>query len=251
MTRILAVLIIALVVIAVAQLSRIHELSKRIRNRSEEDISDAGNRFNAGMMLLSMFLYFGFVIWQMLEYGPLMLPEAASEHGVSIDNLFTFNWIIIFPVFFLVHFLLFYFSYKYYHRKGKKAYYYPHNNKLEFLWTIVPSITLAGIIIFGLITWNKIQNTTSEDPLVIELYAKQFDWTARYEGADNELGNANYLLVSGTNPLGIMTMETIEEKLAEYADEIAKLEASLANVMPDKKREEFEDKIQLFEKVPF
>lgn len=246
MTRILAVLIIALVVIAIAQLSRIHQLSNKIRNKKEEDISDAENRFNARLMFLSIFVYFGFVIWQMIVWGPLMLPEAASEHGVAIDNLFTFNWIILLPVFFGMHILLFYFSSKYYYRKGKKAYYYPHNNKLEFIWTIVPSITLAGIIIFGLITWNKIQHTTTENPMQIELYAKQFDWTARYTGNDGEMGNANYLLISGTNPLGVMTSETIDEKLAEYKGEIEKLEASLNEVLPDSKREELEDKVQLY-----
>ena len=246
MMRILAVLIIAMVVIAIAQLSRIHDLSKKIRNRKEEDISDAANRFNAGLMLVSMFVYFGFVIWQMVVWGPYMLPQAASEHGESIDNLFTFNWIILLPVFFITHILLFYFSSKYYYRKGKKAYYYPHNNKLEFIWTIVPSITLAGIIIFGLITWNKIQNTEDENPLRVELYAKQFDWTARYTGNDNILGGANYLLVSGTNPLGIMTESTIDEKEAEYIAEVQKLEASLAEVMPDDKREEIEHKIQMY-----
>jgi cytochrome c oxidase subunit 2 len=246
MTRILAVLIIALVVIAIAQLSRIHELSKKIRNRKEEDISDAANRINAALMMVSMFVYFGYVIWQMVVWGPYMLPEAASEHGESIDNLFTFNWLIILPVFFVVHFLLFYFSSKYYYRKGRKAYYLTHNNKLEFIWTIVPSIALAGIIIFGLITWNKIQHNEDENPLVIELYAKQFDWTARYSGNDNDLGKANYLLVSGTNPLGVMTEQSINEKLAEYNEEIEKLEASLGEVMPDEQREEVEHKIALY-----
>lgn len=248
MTRILAVLIIALVVIAIAQLSRIHELSKKVRNRKEEDISDAANKLNAALMMVSLFVYFGFVIWQMVVWGPLVLPEAASEHGEAIDNLFTFNWIIILPVFFIVHFLLFYFASKYYYRKGRKAYYFTHNNKLEFIWTIVPSVVLAGIIIFGLITWNKIQNAEDENPLVVELYAKQFDWTARYTGNDNVLGNANYLLVSGTNPLGVMTSQSIDEKLAEYDVEIQKLEASLKDYLPDDTKEEIEDKIHLYQR---
>jgi len=248
MTRILAVLIIALVVIAIAQLSRIHELSKKVRNRKEEDISDAANKLNAALMMVSMFVYFGYVIWQMVVWGPHMLPEAASEHGADIDSLFTFNWIIILPVFFIVHFLLFYFASKYYYRKGRKAYYFTHNNKLEFIWTIVPSITLAGIIIFGLITWNKIQNAEDEDPLVVELYAKQFDWTARYSGNDNILGKANYLLVSGTNPLGVMTQQSIDEKLEEYDADIKKLEASLEDYLPDEMQEEIQDKIQLYQR---
>ena len=32
---------------------------------------------------------------------------------------------------------------------------------------------------------------SEEDPMVVELYAYQFDWTARYSGADNSLGEAN------------------------------------------------------------
>ncbi len=248
MTSIFVVLIIAMAVIAIAQLSRIHQLSNNLRGKREEDISDTSNKVNAFLMLSSMFVYFGFVIWQMVVWGPYMLPEAASEHGKDIDQLFAVNWFILLTVFFGVHVLLFYFPFKYYRRKGTKAYYFTHDNKLEFIWTIVPSVTLAGIIIFGLITWNKIQKTEDENPLRIELYAKQFDWTARYTGSDNEMGNANYLLVSGSNPLGIMTKQTINEKLDEYAADIAKLQASLANVMPDHKREEVEDKIAVYER---
>jgi cytochrome c oxidase subunit 2 len=107
---------------------------------------------------------------------------------------------------------------------------------------------LAGIIIFGLITWNKIQNTEDENPLVVELYAKQFDWTARYTGNDNVLGNANYLLVSGTNPLGVMTSQSIDEKLAEYDADIKKLEASLEDFLPDDMQEEIQDKIRLYQR---
>jgi cytochrome c oxidase subunit 2 len=35
----------------------------------------------------------------------------------------------------------------------------------------------------------------SDDPLVVELYAQQFNWKARYGGADNTLGKANVRLI--------------------------------------------------------
>ena len=35
----------------------------------------------------------------------------------------------------------------------------------------------------------------SEDPIVIELYAQQFNWKARYAGEDNTLGMANVRLI--------------------------------------------------------
>ena len=44
---------------------------------------------------------------------------------------------------------------------------------------------------------------TDDDPLVVELYAYQFDWRARYGGADNTLGEANVRLIEGVNQLGV------------------------------------------------
>jgi cytochrome c oxidase subunit 2 len=243
MTRIFVVLIVALIVIALAQLMRIYQLSIKVRNKREEEISDADNRMNANLMLVSLFAYFAFVIWQIVHWGPYMLPEAASEHGEAIDTLFAFNWALLFTVFFAVHTVLFVFAFKYYYRPGTKAYFYPHNNKLEFIWTIVPSITLAGVIIFGLITWNQIQKPKGEDAISIELYSKQFDWTARYEGKDGQLGKSYYLLVSGTNPLGIISDETIAEKLVEYDETIIRQELKLKGILPDDQAKELEHAI--------
>jgi cytochrome c oxidase subunit 2 len=244
MTRIFVVLIVALAVIALAQLMRIYQLSSKVRNKKEEDISDADNKLNASLMLVSLFAYFGFVIWQIVHWGPYMLPEAASEHGADIDQLFAFNWVLLFAVFFGIHTVLFVFAYKYYYRAGTKAYWYPHNNKLEFIWTIVPSITLAGVIIFGLITWNKIQKATGEGAITIELYSKQFDWTARYTGTDNQLGKSNYLLVSGTNPLGIVSNQTIAERLTEIEETLSSKEQKLQGILPDDQVAEIEHSIE-------
>ena len=42
-----------------------------------------------------------------------------------------------------------------------------------------------------------------EDPMIIELYAYQFDWRARYSGEDNTLGKANVRFIEGVNQLGV------------------------------------------------
>jgi len=39
--------------------------------------------------------------------------------------------------------------------------------------------------------------------MVVELYAYQFDWRARYGGLDNTLGEANVRLIEGLNQLGV------------------------------------------------
>ena len=102
---------------------------------------------------------------------------------------------LILTVFFILTPMLFFFAYKYRGRTNNTAYYYTHNNKLEIIWTIIPTIVLTGVIIFGLKTWDKAMNVDTTDAQVIEVYAKQFDWTARYSGADSILGSANYKLV--------------------------------------------------------
>jgi cytochrome c oxidase subunit 2 len=88
---------------------------------------------------------------------------------------------------------------------------------------------LAVIIIFGLRTWNEMTGEASEDSLRVELYSKQFDWTARYAGGDGEFGLANYNLITPTNPLGIVTADGVADALAEIEGQIAALEFELGH----------------------
>ena len=69
-------------------------------------------------------------------------------------------------------------------------------------------IVIAVIIIFGLKAWTKITAPASKDAIVIQLYAEQFKWTARYAGKDNELGASNYKLITGENGLGMDATDT-------------------------------------------
>jgi cytochrome c oxidase subunit 2 len=209
---------IILGIIAFARVIKVYELANALRGIKDEQVTDSDNKFNAKMMLVFLVAFFGFCIYQMLAYGKYVLPESASEHGVDIDNLMNFNLVIITVVFVLVNILLFWFAYKYYFRKDNKATYFAHSTKLELLWTIVPAVVLAVIIIYGLMTWNKIMSPVAEnEAVVIELYAKQFDWTARYAGTDNKLGNTNYKLISDMNPLALDTTDThgFDDKLVK------------------------------------
>ncbi|MFN7014147.1 MAG: cytochrome c oxidase subunit II [Bacteroidia bacterium] len=204
MIQFIVALVILLGVITIAQLIRVFELAAQLKGSREENISTADNRMNGTLFLLFLFVLFGFVTYSLVEWGPLLLPESASEHGVAVDNLMNFNLAIIGFVFFGVQLVLFWFAFKYYKKNdGRKAEYFLHSNKLELLWTSVPAVVLAIIIIYGLTTWNNIMGPLSEESINIELYAKQFDWTARYAGNDNKLGKANFRLIEGPNALGL------------------------------------------------
>jgi cytochrome c oxidase subunit 2 len=246
MFSLLVLITIVLGVVAAVQLSKVYQLAAKLRNHREEDISLADNKMNAWLMLIWMFVFFAGVIYFYIAYGDY-LPVSASAHGNDIDMLFTVNVVIITIVFFLVHLFLFYFSWKYYYREDRKAFFFAHSTKLEMIWTIIPSIVLAFIIIFGLRIWNDITDTVaSENPVRLEVYAKQFDWTIRYPGADSELGFSNYNLISGTNPLGIASDELIIEKIAELDEEIISIEKKLneeGDFLPPSQIDALEDKI--------
>lgn len=203
MTKFLVYVAIVLTGLAIAYLVRVFELASALRGKKQEEVTEKDNKMIARTFLIGMFALFFFVIWQLKTYLPLLLPEAASIHGKETDKLFDFNMIILFIVFFATQGLLFYFAYKYYGRKNNRATYFPHNNKLEMVWTVIPAIVLAIIVIYGIKTWNSVTAPADPNSMVVELYAKQFDWTARYSGADNTLGDANYKLITPTNDLGM------------------------------------------------
>jgi cytochrome c oxidase subunit 2 len=115
---------------------------------------------------------------------------------------------IILVMFLIVQPVLFYFAYKYRGTAGRKASYFEHNNKLELIWTVVPAVVLAVLILYGLSTWSTIMHPSKDkEPIVIELYAQQFKWTARYSGKDNELGAASVRMIAGTNTVGVDTLD--------------------------------------------
>ncbi len=204
MTVFLVILVILLFGVAVWQMNRIFQLA-RIKSTGFEDIATAKDNNEQGYLMIA-FLIFIYVITGVSFYlwSGTLLPEAASEHGGEIDNLMLITMILIFVVGIFTQALLHYFAFVYRGNKPRKALFYADNDKLEFIWTIIPVITLAGLIIYGLFTWTDIMNVDrDDDPLIIELYAKQFAWDARYGGNDNTLGEANVRLIEGINILGL------------------------------------------------
>jgi len=211
--KLIILLVIILGAIAIAQLVRVYELSSKLRKSGEHEISSRDNNLNAKMMLGFMLLFFASVVYLFLKYGWTGRGEAASIGGVETDWLLELNLIIITIVFFFTNFLLFYFSFKYVKKPGVPAFYYPHNNKLELLWTVVPAVVLAVIIILGLKTWNNLTGMSGKDAINVELFSKQFDWTARYAGKDNVLGKYDYKLTTDNNELALVTSNTIDSSL--------------------------------------
>lgn len=204
MTAFLVILVILLFGISVWQMSRIFRLAQVKATIHSEIATDEDNN-NQGYLMLAFlaFIYILTIVSFWLWYDTL-LPQSASEHGQEIDNLMLISMVVLFVAGILTQWLLHYFAFIYRGNKNKRATFYADNDKLEFIWTIIPVIVLAGLIIYGLFTWTDIMNVDKDDdPLIVELYASQFNWKGRYGGNDNTLGDANVRLIEGVNVLGV------------------------------------------------
>ncbi len=208
MTTLLVLIVVVLLAVAVWQLTKIFDLTQVGVNVDDSPVAtDNDNKVNGYLM----FGFLGFIylttIYCLLYYSKFpLIGDSASEHGVEVDNLMMISMILILVVQTITQALLHYFAFKYRGKQGQKALYFADNNRLEFIWSVIPAIVLAGLILYGLYAWTNIMFVNQEDEkdaIVIELYAQQFKWEARYSGADDVLGKANVRYIEGVNNLGV------------------------------------------------
>jgi len=243
--NLLIALVVILAIIALAQVFRVYRLSSAINGHKEEDIDEASNNRLATYMLLFGIAVVSFLFWLVYAYNDQFLPKSATAHGDEIDWLMKYNLYLVTAVFAIFNLLLFYFTFKYRYKKGVKAFYYSHSNKLELIWTVIPSIVMAVVVIAGIFVWNNITEPASKEAISVQIYAKQFDWTARYAGGDNELGPSSFNFISGTNPLGIITQDTYASQLKEIEETMAQLKDDLEHkILSDTKFEEMEAQLK-------
>lgn len=233
MVNLLIAVVTILAIITLVYVVRILELTSGISGKDQTKVSASDNKINGIFLLLFMIFGLILLIYITRQYMTMMLPISASEHGVIIDKLFNINWIILGIVFFGTQILLFFFAFKYRFNKEKRSYYYPENHKLEFIWTVIPTIVIGIIIYLGLRTWNEITGPAPENSMIVEVYGKQFMWLARYTGPDAKLGEADYNLISGDNPVGIISEKAINTKITELQEEILANENSIAGLFAD------------------
>lgn len=200
---VLIVILACVVVGIVGKILKVYDLSLQIQGKKSIDWNKLMAFAFIGFLVLGLYgVYYSFV-----EQGSMILPPASSEHGKTMDTMFWVTFGITFIVFVATQVMLFGFAFVYRGSSKRKAYYLPHNNTIEKLWTITPAIVLATLVIFGFFAWRKITNTVDAkgEPasLNIDITGHQFAWEIRYPGRDNKLGLKNYKLVSGSNVLGV------------------------------------------------
>lgn len=205
MVAFLSFVVIVLLFVVLVLIARANELTVQLKGDKYDYTNQS--RINGYLMMGFLILMFAGSAFAFKELVPVMIPKAASVHGVQTDKLFNITMLIIGIVFVITQIALFYFTYRYNESRGEKAYFYTHNNKLEVVWTIIPSIVLTGLIAMGMYEWFSIFNKEARDPnmMVVEATAKQFNWMLRYPGKDGKFGERviDAAHISPTNELGI------------------------------------------------
>src|SRR6476661_249328 len=194
MKEFLMVALGVLIFVVIFQIAKASEYVSVLKG--EEKTRKQNNRIN-GFFLLG-FLVFGLIgAWycNSLYYGKTLFPQgSASVEGEKIDQMLWITIGVTGVVFVITQVLLFWFAFKYQEKEGKKAFYFPHNTKLELLWTTVPAIFLTVLVVFGLKFWFRVTSEAPKDSTLVEITGHQFGWEMRYPGADGILGKKSYKL---------------------------------------------------------
>lgn len=204
MTLLIVALAIVFIALTIMVISKTQTLLKGVKSGSEQsdEMADSANNINAIGLFVFWILSVVGIVWSffyakkdfLMAFGDI--PSASSVHGKETDFWFWFGMAVVTASFIVVNSVLFYFPLKYRYSKNRVAHYYPHNNTLEIIWTLIPAVVMAALVFTGLKVWNKVMSDAPKDAEVIEIMGKQFGWQVRYGGVDNgKLGNYNYKLI--------------------------------------------------------
>ena len=211
MTGWLIFIAVLLVLIVLFQVTRTLDLVSQLRGDDDSQLEQTSRMQAIALFIFMALGVIGF-FWSFRHFAPTNV-DVASEHGELIENMFIATLVVTSIVFVLCNVLLFTFVLMYRYKKGREAVHFAHSNKLEFFWTVVPTIVLTGLVVFGLQAWTRIMGPPEEDAVIFEMTGQQFFWTSRYPGADGKLGPRDYSLICAENPLGIVTREYVEHRI--------------------------------------
>ncbi len=217
-------LLVGIVIAVILIMGAVFDVLEKISKYTGIPLSNP-HKINGWLMILFMFGFLGAVIWEFKVHGKYaLIDNSASEHGVSVDSMLMTTLYITGAVFFITQIALFLFGFLYRYDPKRKALYYPHNNMLEYIWTLIPAIALTVLVINGFKKWSAITSKAPENAETVEVFAYQFGWNVRYAGEDKKLGEHSFNLISGSNPLGLGVPSEYEKLVKEVKESLDKNE---------------------------
>jgi len=205
MTIFLTIAVIVLIYIVIFQIAKASEYVSVLKG---EDVSRKQNNKINGFLMVA-FMIMGLIgVWycnKLYFHKTLLAVDSASVEGARVDSMLWITIGVTGTVFIITQMILFWFAYKYQESDTRKVFYFPHNNKLEVLWTIVPAIVLTVLVIYGLRNWFLFTGEPPKNAMVVEVTGKQFNWIFRYPGKDGAFGKKYFRNIDeATNNLGLI-----------------------------------------------
>lgn len=212
----LVIAVVALIFLVIFQISKAAEYVSVLKG--EESSRKQTNKINGFLMVA--FLVFGLIgVWYCNDalYNKTLLPlGSASEQGERVDSMLWVTLAVTGIVFIITQALLFWFAYKYQESDKRKVFYFPHNNKLEVIWTVVPAIALTVLVVIGLRNWFYFTGDAPAEAMQVEVTGKQFGWIFRYPGHDKTFGKKYYKVIDAAdNSLGLVWKDSASLNLKD------------------------------------
>ena len=136
----------------------------------------------------------------------LGLPELASVHGRDVDSLIVYVHLLMIVLFIGWSAYFLYAIWRFRRSRNPKADYVGTTTHattwIEGAVALVEGVLLIG---FAIPLWARSVDKFPDPSTstVIRVIAQQFNWTARYPGADGKFGSNRIDLISRENPLGL------------------------------------------------
>jgi cytochrome c oxidase subunit II len=135
--------------------------------------------------------------------GLWWMPDVASKTGEQIDQLTYFIYYLTGAVFILTQVVYVYFLIKYRAKKGVRATYSHGDNRLEIVWTAIPTAIFVGLWGYSNhMWWDVIHKEPPADTMEVAVTAYQFGFSFQYPGASGQLGRSDVKLLSADNVFG-------------------------------------------------
>ncbi len=135
--------------------------------------------------------------------GLWWMPDVASKSGEQIDQLTYFIYYLTGAVFVLTQIVYIYFLIKYRAKKGVRATYSHGDNRLELIWTAIPTAIFIGLWGYSNhMWWDVIHKEPPAETMQVAVTAYQFGFAFQYPGASGKLGRSDVKLLSADNVFG-------------------------------------------------
>jgi len=152
-----------------------------------------------GIALMLVLIVVGSVAFH--NFSPWYFTEIASNWG-AMDTTVSITFWITGVVFIAVNLFMAYCVVRFRYRKDKRAAYEPENKKLETWLIALTTVGVAAMLTPGLFVWANFVDVP-ENAAEVEAVGRQWHWSFRFPGADNQLGAVDTRFISDENPFGI------------------------------------------------